>query len=93
MGASVKNLNKEENILLSNDFCSLKEYWEAKSNKKFEKCANFICSNPAEVGGYVALHNEQDAQEYVVPVCQKCNQKPSDECYFVVTEFVEIGSE
>ena len=93
MGASVKNLNRATDFIVSNEFCSLKEYWEAKTNGKFEKCSNFICSNLAEVGGYVTLHDEENTHEYVVPVCQKCNQKPSDECYFIVTEFVEIGGE
>ena len=65
----------------SNDKCqcgcdSWKEHWEKNKGKKFNKCANLICSENAVHGGHVIKVNKVKTapkSENIAPLCETCN--------------------
>lgn len=60
------------------------EWWKNRRGIKQDeqlRCANYFCSNPAEVGAHV-IDTKTGKHVYIVPTCRKCNNR-TDFDYFV----------
>jgi len=84
----VKNLNNTSGRE-PKDYDSWLEFWEAKTGKKANKCA--CCPADAEVGAHVKKDSVFDNEWYIIPLCNRCNQKPSEDRFYVAEEMVPVN--
>lgn len=81
----VKNLNGT-----SDNACTVcgswLKHWEKKSGKKKDECG--ACTNKATVGAHVQKADGKDNAWYIVPLCDACNKKSSDETFNVYEPLV-----
>lgn len=60
------------------------KHWENFTKTKAIKCSMVRCFNYQNlVGGHVIQCLSDDRTTYIVPICNSCNQKSSEECYDV----------
>ncbi len=81
--ARVHNLNGTSDRRPPSGYSSWKAWWEARKGRKFSLCSCSICVDPATVGAHVQKHGVADRKWYIVPLCDKCNQKPGTEVFSV----------
>ncbi|MBQ9651119.1 MAG: hypothetical protein IJV13_02765 [Prevotella sp.] len=66
------------------------EWWKNRRGIKQDaqlRCANYFCSNPAEVGAHV-IDTKTGKHVYIVPTCKSCNNK-GDVSYYVTDKHLE----
>jgi hypothetical protein len=83
----VKNLNNtsnEKHKYPPRGYASWKAFWEDKSGKTFDDCSCSDCNNRAAHGGHVQKV-EGDDKWYIVPLCERCNNRSSDDSFYVRT--------
>ncbi len=80
--ALVKNINGSSDNLPPRGYCSWKEFWEAKKNRRFSRCSCINCLGNAEVGGHVKKVNGTNAW-YITPICVRHNNLPDTVSYVV----------
>lgn len=83
--SKVKNLNDTFDRIPSTGN-SWRQFWEDKSGKKFDKCGRRGCTEKATDGAHVQKADSDDRHWYIVPLCHKCNMKPSSEEFYVDEE-------
>ncbi len=64
---------------------SYKKYWETKTGKSFDKCANKDCKQNAAHGGHVYIINNKQYKDnqYIIPLCAKCNNPHNKDSYTI----------
>lgn len=85
----VKNLNgTSDNLPVG--FNSWLEYWSVNTNnlQLYNKginftCANLNCNETAVDGAHVQIVDSEDKTWYIIPLCRKCNKRPSTENFFI----------
>lgn len=81
----VKNLNDTSDRIPSTGN-SWRQFWEDESGKKIDKCRRRGCTEKATDGAHVIKADSDDRRWYIVPLCHKCNMKPSSEEFYVDKE-------
>lgn len=89
MSTNVKNLNGTSDNRVPYGYSSWLDYWEKKTGKKAGECGH--CYEKAYVGAHVQKANSSDKSWYIVPLCYKCNQKPSTEEFTVYEDLVPVN--
>ena len=79
----VKNLNGTSSETKCTEGAYWIDHWANYMNYSGACCSRRGCSKTAEVGGHVKKVQSQDNTEYIVPLCNGCNQLSSDEIYEV----------
>lgn len=61
-----------------------KKHWENLTLKKWPTlCSNSDCLNTATVGGHVVFADNKIGRKYIIPLCEDCNKKSSDEIFTI----------
>ncbi len=84
----VKNLNGTADNKAPYGYISWLDFWEKKSGKKAHECAH--CRAKATVGAHVQKASIEDRRWFIVPLCEKCNQKPSTDVFAVYEELAPV---
>jgi len=74
MAIKVKNLNGTSDSEVPAGYSSWLEYWEKKTGNKANQCG--CCMAKASVGAHVKKCDSVDNNWYIVPLCQRCNNRP-----------------
>lgn len=81
---TVHNLNGTSDNLPPSSSSSWREWWEGKKGRKFSKCSRYGCNRQALVGAHVQKASPEASDKwYIVPLCQQCNRRPSEERFNV----------
>lgn len=90
----VKNLNGTSKYKPKFDDSWL-EGWERIKNKEAIFCHSCFCKKTDEdlVGAHVQKNTEYDNKWYIIPFCKKCNNKNSDELFFVKEDELVLVNE
>ena len=59
-------------------YSSWVDFWEKKKRRKATQCEVMLCSGLRDLGGHV-IKAGQGSQEYILPMCYSCNNKPENE--------------
>ena len=63
---------------------SWKNHWQKFAKNKWPVlCCNSNCQNSATVGGHVVFADNKNGRKYIVPLCDECNKKSSDEVFMI----------
>ncbi len=72
----VKNLNNTSDRELPSGYFSWIDFW--KNKKRLDnhdvQCCNIYCYNYDVVSAHVKISDNDNAAEYVVPLCEACNK-------------------
>jgi hypothetical protein len=78
----VKNLNGTTDNRPPYGFSSWKDWWEAKTGRRFGFCSCSSCSQRATVGAHVQKVG-MDRKWYIVPLCGSCNTGKKNVQFYV----------
>lgn len=77
---AVKNKKGTTEKKPPSNYSSWLVYWEEKKGEKAEKCRVLKCGRKPDLGGHVIKVGE-GGKEYILPMCNSCNNKPKDEIF------------
>ncbi|MBN1398797.1 MAG: hypothetical protein JXA06_12265 [Bacteroidetes bacterium] len=61
-------------------YTSWLDFWEKKKGMGATKCEVMLCAKKPDVGGHV-IKVGGGKEEYILPMCYGCNNKPEDEVF------------
>ena len=76
----VKNKKGTADKTPPSDYSSWLDFWEKKKGKEATVCEVRGCDENPDVGGHV-IKSEEGSKEYILPMCDSCNNKPEDEVF------------
>lgn len=66
------------------------DFWEIVKEKKAGSCKNSGCTSSAKNGGHVTLYKSSN-DEYIVPICDSCNNTPNKVFEVEISDLVKIN--
>lgn len=89
----VRNLNGTGSERYKNPpsgYKSWLDFWEKKAEENAGECGH--CGEKADLGAHVKKATGTDNSWYIVPLCAKCNKKPSEEAFDVYETLIPVVS-